>query len=159
MRLGIGPDQLLLLEVRGFAGPAVLAGAVANGRARIVLAGERQVVDGPDDERFWARLTGVPISGELLRHLLSPDRERARLPRIAGWQVREIDASRSSEFPRQVVLTRDAARLELTLNEIGALPRLPQWPGVPNGFELVEDRQLDSAPEAPARDPPSIAPR
>ena len=159
VRLGLGPDQLLLLEVRGFAGPAVLVGAVANGRARIVLASERRVVDGVDDERFWAKFTGVPMSGELLRLLLSPNRDETGLRTIAGWRVRSIDVSRSGAFPRQVELTRESARLDLTLAEIGALPRQPEWPSVPKGFELVEDSQPDSVPEVPARDPQSNAPR
>lgn len=159
VRLGLGPDRLLLLEVRGFAGPAVLVGAVANGRARIVLASERRVVDGVDDERFWAKFTGVPMSGELLRRLLSPDRDETGVTMIAGWHLRSIDESGSGTFPRLVELTRESARLDLSLTEVGALPRQPQWPSVPKGFELVEDRRLDPAPEAPARDPQPNSPR
>lgn len=159
VRVGLGQDGLVLLEVRGFAGPAALIGAAVDGRARIVLSNQRQVFDGADTEQFWARFTGVPVSGGLLRDLLQPDPTASANRNVAGWDVRSIEIVAADRFPRQLRLSRDTSQLELRLTELGALPKPPEWPRVPNGFELVEDTQLEAAPEVLKRDPHSSSRR
>ncbi len=159
VRVGLGQEGLVLLEVRGFAGPAALIGAAVGGRARIVLSSQHQVFDGADSEHFWARFTGVPVSGELLRDLLQADPSANADRNIGGWNVRSLEAVAADRFPRHLRLSRDASQLELRLTELGALPKPPEWPRVPNGFELVEDTQLEAASEVLTRDPQSRSPR
>ncbi len=159
VRVGLGQDGLVLLEVRGFAGPAALIGAAVDGRARIVLSSRHQVFDGADTEQFWAKFTGVPVSGGLLRDLLQADLPANADRKVGGWDVRSLEVVAADRFPRQLRLSRDTARLELRLTELGALPKPPEWPRVPNGFELVEDTRLEAASEVLSRDPQSSSPR
>ena len=86
-------DGALLVELRGAVGGAQLVAAVRDGRARLVLAGERTVVDGEDSPALWERWTGLPISGALLAAALDGAADPATEREAAGWRVRRASQS------------------------------------------------------------------
>lgn len=152
LQLARSDAGLIVVEVRGFTGPAAVVGAVRGGLARVVLVQEHRVEDGRDDERFWQRVLGVPVSGALFESLASAPRGE-ELAAIAGWRVSSLSRDDDSALPLRIVLERDGARLTLERLAIGALRQEPLWPPVPRGFIRSEDHGAVSPQERPDVEP------
>jgi hypothetical protein len=132
------PDGALLVELRGAVGGSQMLAAVRDGRVRLVLAGQRAVVDGPDTPALWERWTGLPISGALLTAALDAagggegDRE------AAGWRVRVPAGAPGEAFPaRAEARGPGGARIELERQSERPSRAPATWPEVPAGFRLV----------------------
>ncbi|GAB4222585.1 MAG: hypothetical protein Kow0062_20640 [Acidobacteriota bacterium] len=126
----------LLVEARGRVGGPSFVAAVRGGRARLLLARERRVVDGPDRPEFWLRHAGVPLSG---RWLLDGARASART--LGAWSVRVGRAARSDEPPLVIdARAPDGRRVRLERRDVGETTRGIAWPEVPDGFAHEVER-------------------
>jgi hypothetical protein len=131
-------DGALLVELRGAVGGAQLVAAIRDGRARLVLAGERTVVDGEDSPALWERWTGLPISGALLAAALDGAADPTTEREAAGWRVRVQAGAAGESFPVRAEATGPGgARIELVRQSERPARAAFAWPEVPAGFRLV----------------------
>ncbi|MCU0222743.1 MAG: hypothetical protein MUF27_01445 [Acidobacteria bacterium] len=131
-------DGALLVELRGAVGGAQLLAAVHDGRVRLVLSGERTVIDGDDSPALWERWTGLPISGALLAAALDGVAAGATEREAAGWRVRVQAGAAGESFPaRADAAGPGGARLELVRQSERPAREAFAWPEVPAGFRLV----------------------
>lgn len=129
-------EERLVVEARGrVAGPSFVA-AVRRGRARLLIARERLVVDGPDTPEFWLRHAGVPLSGRWLLEGAPAGRRT-----LGTWTVRVARAREPGAPPRIIeAVAPDGRSLRLERRSIVRTSRGVQWPAVPPGFDHREER-------------------
>lgn len=138
-------DGALLIELRGAIGGSQLLAGVRGGQARLVLAGERTVVDGRDTPALWERWTGLPVSGALLAAALDAPGDGQAEREAAGWRVRVPAGVPGEAFPaRADAEGPDGARLDLERQSERPARATTAWPEVPAGFRLVVEP--DGAP-------------
>jgi hypothetical protein len=135
-------DGALLVELRGVVGGSQLLAAVRDGRARLVLAGERAVVDGEDTPALWERWTGLPISGALLAVALDAAGGESTEREAAGWRVHVPAGAPGETFPARAEADGpDGARIELVRQAERPSRSTTAGPEVPAGFRHVVERE------------------
>ncbi len=138
-------DGALLVELRGAVGGSQLLAAVRDGQVRLVLAGDRTVVDGPDVPALWERWTGLPISGTLLTAALDATQGGQSERAAAGWRVTVPAGAPGETFPARADATGPGgARIELERQSERPARATTTWPEVPAGFRrVVEPESAD----------------
>ncbi len=150
-------DGALLVELRGAVGGSQLLAAVRDGRVRLVLAGDRTVVDGRDEPALWERWTGLPISGALLTAALDATAGGQTEREAAGWRVLVLAGLPGEAFPARAEATgTDGARIELERQSERPARATTAWPEVPAGFRRVVEPE-GTAPQAWGRRPARAA--
>ena len=141
-------DGALLVELRGAVGGSQLLAGVRDGQARLVLAGERTVVDGRDTPALWERWTGLPISGALLTAALDATGGGEAGRESAGWRVRVPAGAPGETFPARAEADGPGgARIELERLSERPARTTTAWPEVPAGFRVVAEPD-GAAPQA-----------
>lgn len=122
-------DGAIVAEVRGAVGAAGLVAAVREGQARLLLLGEREAIDGPDEPWFWMRVTGVPFSGAWL--IGEPRTETA-----GSYTIRIEGRHRETFVPESIEVTEPSGRrvVTLTRDTVRAADAPPRWPEIPARF-------------------------
>jgi len=147
------PGGALLVELRGAVGGSQLLAAVRGDRVRLVLAGERAVVDGQDTSTLWERWTGLPISGALLTAALDAAAGGETEREAAGWRVRVPAGGPGETFPARAEADGPGgARIELERQSERPARTTTAWPDVPAGFRHVVE-PADGGPQVRGGEP------
>lgn len=137
VRLRECPGGVMSFELRGRVGGVALAGATDERRLVLLFPRDRIGVEGPDRPAVWEEWTGLPLSGGLLRDLISHPESGS----TAGWRIRRDE----SDPGRFRALAGDGGRLDLWRVSVKPAPSAARWPEVPPGFERVQVSETDPA--------------